>query len=699
MKREHPRSSPKLAGVVILVAALSGSAQEAPLEIRAADEVRLGAGVRGGVDALPSGALAFRYDRPDVSDVELQGSWDGWQRHALSRGEDGLWGVRMRVPPGDHQYRYLVSGFPSPDPANPLLGLADDGGLASRLSVTPGFAGIGGDSPVSVGGEDGLEPSAVSPAPVPPLLGPLRFGVRYRGVTRKDYVEGADSPLLATHALDIPVDASLPGRAWLNLVFDANARAGTDDAELRLLRMQASSRVSQARVRLTRNAAATPDDARGWAPLRVVEPVGRHGYVLGLEAQSVAMGMELPLGFRFSSLESRRDDGQLGNGSRLQAIGVSGRLGAIELDWSGAVEKDRQTRLVRRGLVVEEPAEVDTLRQEERRSRGSRVGFRFAPKSWGSVEFDGHWIWGKDGWRGQRELIYPGPVIGAEISGEQTVMRATAYGLTARGKRYGLQGEAGWTQESQLPAFAPGVRVDRWFLGVSDQGEGDVRHLSLVHRRVRGSQDPARDPWLGPWVWRGVPEVHLGDGEEMARVDWWHVPLSGLPATTALLGNWQGVVDEVGASVGMELVWAGGSRPALTTLSLGGSLPLGRDLVGRFEALVVHRDQPDLGLAEPWRWLPQAAVSARPAEGLEVSLGVGIDPWVDDPLTREHARRGREDELRGIRDHQALLGNPSGAIPAAMASVTSTARIKLEVIYQFGAERPRLGRSSSRNAL
>lgn len=54
----------------------------------------------------------FRVYLPQATTVELVGAFSNWRESpiALVREHSGWWSVRLELPPGDHEFSYLVDG-------------------------------------------------------------------------------------------------------------------------------------------------------------------------------------------------------------------------------------------------------------------------------------------------------------------------------------------------------------------------------------------------------------------------------------------------------------------------------------------------------------------------------------------------------------------------------------------------------------
>ena len=67
----------------------------------------------------PLREVPFRFDGrrvPHAHTVVLVGSFNGWSGRPLELGTDGWWTAEMSLPPGEHEYLFLVDGTPWNDP-------------------------------------------------------------------------------------------------------------------------------------------------------------------------------------------------------------------------------------------------------------------------------------------------------------------------------------------------------------------------------------------------------------------------------------------------------------------------------------------------------------------------------------------------------------------------------------------------------
>ena len=73
----------------------------------------------------------FRITEPDAKSVLLVGDFTDWQRRAvpMEQGSGGVWTATVKLPPGTHNYLFIVDGAWCEDPectlrvANPFGGL------------------------------------------------------------------------------------------------------------------------------------------------------------------------------------------------------------------------------------------------------------------------------------------------------------------------------------------------------------------------------------------------------------------------------------------------------------------------------------------------------------------------------------------------------------------------------------------------
>lgn len=61
----------------------------------------------------------FSFTAPDAMSVLLVGEFTEWQQRAiaLEKGKDGVWTTSVKLPPGTHNYLFIVDGEWCDDPA------------------------------------------------------------------------------------------------------------------------------------------------------------------------------------------------------------------------------------------------------------------------------------------------------------------------------------------------------------------------------------------------------------------------------------------------------------------------------------------------------------------------------------------------------------------------------------------------------
>jgi 1,4-alpha-glucan branching enzyme len=52
----------------------------------------------------------FRYKAPDAKSVELMCDFNSWKGVAMTKGDEGVWTVKVDLPSGTHGYKFLVDG-------------------------------------------------------------------------------------------------------------------------------------------------------------------------------------------------------------------------------------------------------------------------------------------------------------------------------------------------------------------------------------------------------------------------------------------------------------------------------------------------------------------------------------------------------------------------------------------------------------
>jgi hypothetical protein len=82
--------------------------------------------------------VQFRFEAPDAANVRLAGSFTNWQpEYALYQTAPGIWTITLPLPPGVHDYAFIVDG--ERWVADPYAPAVDDGfgGTNSRIALVP----------------------------------------------------------------------------------------------------------------------------------------------------------------------------------------------------------------------------------------------------------------------------------------------------------------------------------------------------------------------------------------------------------------------------------------------------------------------------------------------------------------------------------------------------------------------------------
>ena len=56
--------------------------------------------------------IKFRFENREAKTVALAGDFNGWSTtaHPMKRGRDKIWTIEVDLPPGRHEYKFLVNG-------------------------------------------------------------------------------------------------------------------------------------------------------------------------------------------------------------------------------------------------------------------------------------------------------------------------------------------------------------------------------------------------------------------------------------------------------------------------------------------------------------------------------------------------------------------------------------------------------------
>ncbi len=76
------------------------------------------------VDNAPGGGVLFTHKDPYAGNVFLAGDFNAWSAGAnpMVKNDDGIWTATVSLPPGEHQYKFVVDGQWTADPTNPVTG-------------------------------------------------------------------------------------------------------------------------------------------------------------------------------------------------------------------------------------------------------------------------------------------------------------------------------------------------------------------------------------------------------------------------------------------------------------------------------------------------------------------------------------------------------------------------------------------------
>ncbi len=91
----------------------------------------------GAPQESPGTPYRFVVYRPDVSRVEITGSFTGWNTVSMRKvGDSGYWEHTLNLPQGEHRFAYLLNGDERlPDPTVPMREKDDFGSENSVISI------------------------------------------------------------------------------------------------------------------------------------------------------------------------------------------------------------------------------------------------------------------------------------------------------------------------------------------------------------------------------------------------------------------------------------------------------------------------------------------------------------------------------------------------------------------------------------
>jgi 1,4-alpha-glucan branching enzyme len=81
--------------------------------------------------------IDFVFDAPEAQEVYLAGTFNDWsfKKHRMKKNGDGLWRKSVILPNGVYEYKFLVDGRWTEDPANERRCLNSFGSLNSIVHV------------------------------------------------------------------------------------------------------------------------------------------------------------------------------------------------------------------------------------------------------------------------------------------------------------------------------------------------------------------------------------------------------------------------------------------------------------------------------------------------------------------------------------------------------------------------------------
>ena len=85
--------------------------------------------------AVPKTPVTFVLDAPSGFDVSIAGSFNKWEPKGMTKGEDGLFRITMKLAPGTYQYKFLIDTEWREDPQNPRKVPNEYGGYNSICDV------------------------------------------------------------------------------------------------------------------------------------------------------------------------------------------------------------------------------------------------------------------------------------------------------------------------------------------------------------------------------------------------------------------------------------------------------------------------------------------------------------------------------------------------------------------------------------
>ncbi len=226
-----------------------------------------------------AGGVQFLYDAPDAQSVSVAGSFNEWNTSAspMSMNDDGIWTVTVKLPPGKHQYKFVVDGnwYFDPDHSN----LMDDGYGGSNSLVE-----IDGKGKMVAASQVEFKRDGIASMINPKVFFNGRYYAKYIFEKEKDESRYMlDKPL---HVIDLGLkirfNDQFEGYTVMNI---NNTDEGTDMWKTHLTFKRTYLKLKTEYFKLTafdKYGFITLDD-----PLHMVGDIGRYGYAFGYDQRGV----------------------------------------------------------------------------------------------------------------------------------------------------------------------------------------------------------------------------------------------------------------------------------------------------------------------------------------------------------------------------------------------------------------------------
>jgi 1,4-alpha-glucan branching enzyme len=77
----------------------------------------------------------FSFNAPNARETAIAGSFNNWIPQTMKRSAKGIWTISLHLPPGIHEYRFVVDSEWTEDPINPERAPSPFGGFNSICTV------------------------------------------------------------------------------------------------------------------------------------------------------------------------------------------------------------------------------------------------------------------------------------------------------------------------------------------------------------------------------------------------------------------------------------------------------------------------------------------------------------------------------------------------------------------------------------